>query len=786
MTACAILITIGLSTTSGEAQTMNPRLLSQPQLTTTSRLLKLGESITFRLHVPEGADAGDLEIFPRYLERAKPGQRFVAGGDLDWLDAIPSETLPIDSSELTYVPNKPGSYLARWRVGGETLYRYFSAIEDDSIVLRFSAFEGLEAEPTLHATGIPLDYRLPADQFTMDDPLCAKLVGYHRCFGDTVIPWLPDTPELTRDERLATYGAMLERARALLPDPSDARSARIDMRHGVDPGYTDALAELGVNDHCGLNEANAPPWLGMPEFPYFASPVDCRKANQAEGGAVVAHQWDFCGGWHFIGPVSWHYKAAAGDWDVAERCVREGVEELQLLAEMSGHAAFAVPLYDGLVGPGYPNPAFEYAVRDPRNFRGDVKQVLIMERALDEGEIAEVMNGDVLAVDDALAAWAFGDGISLDGEDDRLVMDAPVEVRSRDFTVACWVRPGASQRSWANIISSHSSDGVEGYRGLSIEQDGHSTNRFYLIAGDRDHWVGTDVATQLAAGEWQHFAVVRDGNTLTHYLNGVVSATGEVPEHAFSPATDAFRVGDWARGEGSDEPDMLRFVEQYQRLIAFELPKRHKVVFARSIDTADYYRRHYERTPRTVFVSQTDHVQHDKWWLCTWCGEGLLVPRDRIPWETRISSVMADRRRKPPLKDPLSCEYILVEDHRRSIRFERESPNPIWWSDYTVQERGPLGSTITHIETPDVDVRRSGWDRQGREMTMRLTMRTEAEFADYAIALWGLPNDVGPDAEIRTNATEHILARNRAGECHLVLVFDLKPNAEITVTLSRR
>ena len=67
------------------------------------------------------------------------------------------------------------------------------------------------------------------------------------------------------------------------------------MQGDLDPGYTEALAELGINDFCGLAAANGKPWLGMPEFPYFCSSVDCRKANQEEGGPVFGHQWDFAG-----------------------------------------------------------------------------------------------------------------------------------------------------------------------------------------------------------------------------------------------------------------------------------------------------------------------------------------------------------------------------------------------------------------------------------------------------------------------------------------------------------
>ena len=169
---------------------MNESLLKMPQWTTSSRLLKLGEKIEFSFFLPEGMQSGDLTIFPCYLSRANPGKAFVAGGDLDWLDDLESETIHLEFADgrasITYQPEAPGSYIARWRAGDEVFYRYFSAIEDDWIVLRSSTFVGLDPEPKLHATGIPLDYRLPIAQYNADDPLFQKLISYHRHYGDTI------------------------------------------------------------------------------------------------------------------------------------------------------------------------------------------------------------------------------------------------------------------------------------------------------------------------------------------------------------------------------------------------------------------------------------------------------------------------------------------------------------------------------------------------------------------------------------------------------------------------
>jgi hypothetical protein len=160
------------------------------------------------------------------------------------------------------------------------------------------------------------------------------------------------------------------------------------------------------------------------------------------------------------------------------------------------------------------------------------------------------------------------------------------------------------------------------------------------------------------------------------------------------------------------------------------------------------------------------------------------VPRERIPWETRISSVHRLRETWQFSKDPLSYEYVLVEDQRRHMRFERECPNPIWWFDYTSPQRGPDGSSISCVKTPDVEILRSEWTRSGDGQSIRLRMRTQATFPDYAICLWGIPAPVPADrSRITTNAKDFIVARNTEGESHVVLVLDLKPDAELTVSI---
>ena len=570
-----------------------------PVWTTSSRLLKLGESVAFKFRLPPGVVGGGLKIYPRYLEQASPGAAFQPGGDLKWLESLPCEQPPLTfvggQAAMTYWPKSTGNYIAHWRAGAEDYYRYFSVIGDTYIVLSFATFGGMDPKPTFHGTGIPLDYRYPIAQFSTDDAVCRKLLTYNRVFGDMVVPAIPDRPGGTHSDRVRAYGEGMGKARALLPDPLDHRSIWVEMRHNEDPGYPRAFAEIGVNDHCGLLEANCMPWLGMPEFLYYASQGDCRKVNQEVGGQVVSHQWDFCGSFHFLGPVDWHYAASEGRFDRTERCMTDGLNEFKNLTEMNGRPAFVTPLY------------------------------------------------------------------------------------------------GGSEKSWAD-----------------------------------------------------------NPNPL-------------------------FYAGDHHRGL---EP----FIERYQRFVAFELPKQYQLVFTRSIDMVDYYRRHFKATPTTVFSSKTKHPLYDVWWLSSLNNHGVLTTPERIPWSTRLSSARKTRYDK----DPLSCEYIRIEDQTRQIRFERGFPNPTWWFDYTRERRNDKGSLIDAVDTPDVMIVRSQSFSQATGLTIKLIMKTEAVFPGYAIALWGLPIDYRTSPEdIATTAQSYTLVKNVDGETHMILYFDLKPGAEVQVVLRK-
>ena len=233
---------------------------SQPQWITGPRLMRPGESLVMQFFVPTGITAEQVEVFPRYLEQARPGPEFRPGGGLDWLEPLPREVLPLSFSggtaTSTYAPPSPRQLPARWRVGGENALPLLRRDRRRLVRACGSARLTVESEPTLacdgHSAGLP-----PA----------GRSISCRRS-PVAEVPRL--SPALRRRDHSGLarhaaadggaarrYDAALQRVRQLMPDPDSTRSVRVEMRHDFDPGYTETFIRLGVNDHCGLNEANA-------------------------------------------------------------------------------------------------------------------------------------------------------------------------------------------------------------------------------------------------------------------------------------------------------------------------------------------------------------------------------------------------------------------------------------------------------------------------------------------------------------------------------------------------
>jgi hypothetical protein len=124
--------------------------------------------------------------------------------------------------------------------------------------------------------------------------------------------------------------------------------------------------------------------------------------------------------------------------------------------------------------------------------------------------------------------------LSFDGVDDIVEFPTTLEDLTLPFSIAFWVNPAAQQNGTANIFGNHPP-------GIVMQND-NGGNRFgfhYYTASQNCAPEPVD----LTAGQWQHVAIVCDGEKAFCYLNGVekssVAAKGD-----FQPNPDlTFRLG---------------------------------------------------------------------------------------------------------------------------------------------------------------------------------------------------------------------------------------------------
>ena len=128
-------------------------------------------------------------------------------------------------------------------------------------------------------------------------------------------------------------------------------------------------------------------------------------------------------------------------------------------------------------------------------------------------------------------------GLSFDGVDDIVEMPTWLESLAVPFSFTLWVSPAAEQMEYANILGNHAN-----FNGLVMQQDQNKTNLFYLGYGDGGKGYGCGLV-QLTAGEWQHVAVVCDGEKAFCYINGEEKSTGSSKGEFVPNRNLTFRLG---------------------------------------------------------------------------------------------------------------------------------------------------------------------------------------------------------------------------------------------------
>lgn len=94
---------------------------------------------------------------------------------------------------------------------------------------------------------------------------------------------------------------------------------------------------------------------------------------------------------------------------------------------------------------------------------------------------------------------------------------AATDFKRADFTIECWVYPLSTQGGWTPIVAIGSQPGGAELR-IGTSMAGNNKTGALYPGGGRDVTIG-DV--QMTANAWHHLALVRSGNTMSFYLDGV-------------------------------------------------------------------------------------------------------------------------------------------------------------------------------------------------------------------------------------------------------------------------
>ncbi|MCY2990495.1 MAG: alpha-galactosidase [Planctomycetota bacterium] len=131
-----------------------------------------------------------------------------------------------------------------------------------------------------------------------------------------------------------------------------------------------------------------------------------------------------------------------------------------------------------------------------------------------------------------------GLALSFDGVDDCVDTGTCLPNLALPLSITVWVNPAATQVAHADILGNHG----EPYVGINLQQDGTKTNAFGFGYGDGQRWQGTGSA-QLQADQWQHVAVVCDGQQAVLYVNGVEQSRGPAQGPLAPNPTQNFKLG---------------------------------------------------------------------------------------------------------------------------------------------------------------------------------------------------------------------------------------------------
>lgn len=133
----------------------------------------------------------------------------------------------------------------------------------------------------------------------------------------------------------------------------------------------------------------------------------------------------------------------------------------------------------------------------------------------------------------------FGNSVQMNGTNDQIELGSTYT--QQIFTVEMWVKPGATQVQYANIIDNNHT----GTTNWVCQQNASNTNLYGF--GVNTNGVTAGVEFQLQPNVWQHIALIRDATVVQVYVNGILVQSNNISgTNIFSG--QFLRLGNWGGG----------------------------------------------------------------------------------------------------------------------------------------------------------------------------------------------------------------------------------------------
>ncbi len=130
-----------------------------------------------------------------------------------------------------------------------------------------------------------------------------------------------------------------------------------------------------------------------------------------------------------------------------------------------------------------------------------------------------------------------GNAINFDGSNDQI--DLATSFNQQVFTIDMWVKPGATQNMFANLIDNNHAGSSTNW---TCQQDVNNTNVYGFGA------MNTGASFTLTPNQWQHVTLVKGDTAIQTYVNGILSQSTPYAAGPINYNGNFLRLGNWGGG----------------------------------------------------------------------------------------------------------------------------------------------------------------------------------------------------------------------------------------------